>query len=161
MRLFAALAVVGLGFGLLIPTQAQSFTYGTLVGGQVKSALAYGSGSSWCLVDNGNTEFQINQAGSKAVISFAEVIYFDGSTYYSLDGQTILTFSGPMSGTIHFKQTPTYPNPVHSPSFANFALTYTAATDQVVVSFNILFPNNCTLVRQEAGEIQPAKVRPR
>ncbi len=145
MRLFAALAVVGVGFGLLIPVQAESFTYGTLVGGQVKSALARGSGLSWCLVDNGNTELQINQAGSKAVISFAEVIYFDGSTYYSLDGQTILTFSGPMSGTIHFKQTPTYPTPVHSPSFANFSETYTAATDQVVVSFNILFPNNCTL----------------
>jgi hypothetical protein len=80
MRPFAVLAAVGAGIGLLIPMQAQSFTNGTLVGGQVKSALAYGSGTSWCLVDNGNTQFQINQAGSKAVISFAEVIYFDGST---------------------------------------------------------------------------------
>jgi hypothetical protein len=145
MRAFAVLAAVGAGLGLLIPMQAQSFTYGTLVGGQVKSALAYGSGSSWCLVDNGNTQFQINQAGSKAVISFAEVIYFDGSVYYALDGQTILTFSGPTGGTIHFKQTPTYPNPVHGPPFANFSQTYTAATDQIVVSFSILFPNNCTL----------------
>src|SRR5260370_42670347 len=107
MRPFAVLAIVGVAIGLLIPMQAQSFTYGTLVGGQVKSALAYGSGFSGCLVDNGNTEFQINQAGSKAVISFAEVIYFDGCTYYSLVGQTILTFSCLMGGTIHFKLTPT------------------------------------------------------
>ena len=86
MRRFAVPALAGAAIALLIPTQAGSFTYGRLVGGQVRTTLVYGSGSSWCLVDNGNTEFQINQAGTKAVISLAEVIYFDGSTYYSLNG---------------------------------------------------------------------------
>jgi hypothetical protein len=105
-RRFAVLALAGAVLALLIPTQAQSFTYGRLVGGQVKSALAYGSGSSWCLVDNGNTEFQINQTNTKAVISFAEVIYFDGATYYSLNGQTRLTFSSATGGIIRFKQPP-------------------------------------------------------
>jgi hypothetical protein len=145
VRGFAVLALAGAALGLLISTQAEAFTYGQLVGGQVRTALAYGSGSSWCLVDNGNTEFQINQNGTKAVISFAEVIYFDGSnTYYSLDGQTRLTFSSATYGTIHFKQTPTYPEPVHSPAFLGFGQTYNPSTDQLTVTFSIFFPN-CTL----------------
>src|SRR3974377_2021743 len=131
------LALAGAAIALLIPTQAHSFTYGQLVGGQVKTALAYGSGSSWCLVDNGNTEFQINQNGTKAVISFAEVIYFDGTTYYSLDGQTRLTFSSATYGTIHFKQTPMYPSPVSSPAFLGFGQTYNPSTDQLIVTFSI------------------------
>jgi hypothetical protein len=71
----------------------------------------------------------MNQSNTKAVISFAEVIYFDGSTYYSLDGQMILTFSSETGGTIHFKQTPTYPGSVHNPAFTNFGQTYNASTD--------------------------------
>jgi hypothetical protein len=144
VRRFAVPALAGAAIALLIPTQAGSFTYGRLVGGQVRTALVYGSGSSWCLVDNGNTEFQINQAGTKAVISLAEVIYFDGSTYYSLNGQTKLAFTSASGGSIHFKQTPTIPDPVHTPSFANFTQTYNAQTDQLIVTLNILFPN-CTL----------------
>jgi hypothetical protein len=93
MHRFAMPALAAAFLGLLIPTQAQSFTYGRLVAGQVRTALAYGTGASWCLVDNGNTTLQINQNNTKGAISFSEVIYFDGSTYYSLDGQTILTFS--------------------------------------------------------------------
>ena len=112
--------------------------------GSVRAALAYGSGLSWCLVDNGNTEFQINQNNTKAVISFAEVIYFDGSTYYALDGQTILAFSSATGGTIHFKQTPRYPEPVHTPAFTNFTQIYDPSTDQLTVTFSIVFPN-CTL----------------
>jgi len=144
MHRFAGLAVAGVAVALLVPTQAQSFTYGRLVGGQVKTELAHGTGSSWCLVDNGNTEFQINQNGTRAVISFAEVIYFDGSTYYSLDGQSILKFSSASYGTIHFKQTPTYPGPVHSPPFLGFSQTYNSSTDQLTVTFSIFFPE-CTL----------------
>jgi len=144
VRRFAALALAGAVLGSLIPTQAQSFTYGRLVGGSVRAALAYGSGLSWCLVDNGNTEFQINQNNTKAVISFAEVIYFDESTYYALDGQTILAFSSATGGTIHFKQTPRYPEPVHTPAFTNFTQIYDPSTDQLTVTFSIVFPN-CTL----------------
>jgi hypothetical protein len=144
VRRFAVLALVAAAFGLLIPTGAQSFTYGGLVGGQVRAALAYGSGLSWCLVDKGNTEFQINQSNTKAVISFTEVTYFDGSTYYNLNGQTILTFNGGTDGIIKFKQTPTYPGPVHTPAFTNFTQTYSASTDQLTVTFSVAFPN-CTL----------------
>jgi hypothetical protein len=145
VRRFAVLALAGAALGLLIPTQAQSFTYGRLVGGQVKSALAYGSGSSWCLVDNGNTEFQINQTNTKAVISFAEVIYFDGATYYSLNGQTRLTFSSATGGIIRFKQPPaSYPDLVTFPAFINFTQTYNAPSDQIIVTFSVVFPN-CTL----------------
>ena len=127
---------------LLKPAHAQAFTYGGLVAGQVRTTLVYGSNSSWCLVDNGNTEFQFDQSAN-AVISFAELIYFDGSTYYSLDGQARMTFSSATGGTIHFKQTPTYPRPVHSPAFTNFDQTYTL-TDQLTVTFSVVFPN-CTL----------------
>jgi len=71
------------------------------------------------------------------VISFVEVIYFDGAAYYQLSGQTILTFSDATSGTIRFKQIPAYPELVHNPAFTNYTQTYNAATDQ----FNIGFPN--------------------
>lgn len=144
MRHFSVLAMVGAASGLLLTTPAEAFTYGTLVAGQVRTALSYGSNSSWCLVDNGNTEFQINQAGTKGAISFAEVIYFDGSTYYSLNGQSTLAFNTMTGGTMHFKQTPSYPAAVHLPAFANYSETYVASTDQLIVSFNILFPT-CTL----------------
>jgi hypothetical protein len=144
MHRFAMPALAAAFLGLLVPTQAQSFTYGRLVAGQVRTALAYGTGASWCLVDNGNTTLQINQNNTKGAISFSEVIYFDGSTYYSLDGQTILTFSSTTGGTIHFKQTPAYPAPVHSPAFTNFTQTYNPSTDQLTVSFSVVFPN-CTL----------------
>ena len=144
MHRFAGLAVAGAALALLIPRQAESFTYGRLVAGQVKTDLAYGTGSSWCLVDNGNTEFQMNQSNTKAVISLAEVIYFDGSTYYNLNGQTILTFNSGTDGIIKFKQTPTYPGPVHTPAFTNFTQTYSTSTDQLTVTFSVAFPN-CTL----------------
>jgi len=144
VRHFTVLWLAAAVFGLLMPTQAKSFTYGGLVGGQVKAALAYGGGLSWCLVDKGNTEFQINQSNTKAVISFTEVIYFDGSTYYNLNGQTVLAFNGAADGIIKFKQTPTYPGPVHTPVFTNFVQTYNASTDQLIISFSVVFPN-CTL----------------
>ena len=128
---------------LLVPAPAGSFTFGELVAGQVKPTVAYGTGT-WCLVDNGNTLFQISQNNTKAVISLAEVIYFDGTNYYQLSGQSILTFSDATSGTIHFKQTQTYPAPVHNPAYTNYTQTYNAATDQLIVTFNIGFPN-CTL----------------
>jgi hypothetical protein len=144
VRRFVVLALAGAVLGSLIPTQARSFTYGHLVGGSVRAALAYGNGSAWCLVDNGNTEFQINQSNTRGIISFAELIYFDGSTYYSLDGQSKLIFGDAASGMIHFKQLPTYPNSIQTPQFTNFTQTYNAVSDQIFITFNIVFPN-CTL----------------
>ena len=106
MGRFAVLALVGVGavLGSLIPTQVQSFTYGRLVAGQVHTALAY-NGLSWCFVGNGGGLFQINQAATKAVISFPELTYYDAvaNTYYSLDGQDILSFTSSSSGNIRFK----------------------------------------------------------
>jgi hypothetical protein len=128
----------------MVSTPAESFTSGNLVAGQVKTALAYGGGTVWCFVGSGSTEFQINQAGSKAAISFSELTYFDGTTYYGLNGQSILNFTSATTGILHFKQRPTLPDPVHNPAFTNFTEVYTAPTDQINVTFNIVFPT-CTL----------------
>ena len=110
----------------------------------MQTALVYGDGASWCFVEDGSTEFQINQAASKAVISFPELTYFDGTNYYGLNGQTILTFSSATGGSLHFKLRPNLPNPVHNPIFSNFTQTYNAPTDQLIVTFSIVFPA-CTL----------------
>ena len=144
MRRSIIAAVVGATLGSLLPTSAESFTYGKLVEGQVQRALVYGGGTSWCFVENGSTKFQINQASSKAVISFTELIYFDGTSYYDLNGQTILTFSSATGGNLHFKMKPNLPNAVHDPVFTNFTQTYSAPKDQLIVGFNIVFPA-CTL----------------
>jgi hypothetical protein len=148
VRRFAMLALAGVVMALVIQAHAQEFTYGGLVGGQVKTTLVYGSNSSWCLVDNGNTQFQIDQSNANAVISFAEVIYFDGSTYYSLDGQARMTFSSATGGAIHFKQTPAgYPDSVRNATFTGFTQAlgvFNPPTDQLIVTFSITFPN-CTL----------------
>ena len=144
MRRFIVFAAVGAALGSVIPTAAKSFTYGDLVAGQVQRALVYGSGTSWCFVESGGTEFQINQASSKAVISFSELTYFDGANYYDLNGQTILTFSSATGGNLHFKLKPNLPDAVHNPAFTNFTQTYSAPKDQLVIGFNIVFPT-CTL----------------
>jgi len=144
VRRFIVFAAVGAALGSVIPTAAESFTYGDLVAGQVQRALVYGSGTSWCFVESGGTEFQINQASSKAVISFSELTYFDGANYYDLNGQTILTFSSAAGGNLHFKLKPNLPDAVHNPAFTNFTQTYSAPKDQLVIGFNIVFPT-CTL----------------
>jgi hypothetical protein len=126
---------------LLTPAHAQEFTYGGLVGGQVRTTLVYGSNSSWCLVDNGNTQFQIDQSNANAVISFAEVIYFDGSTYYSLDGQARMTFTSAAGGTMHFKRTIPSPGPVYNATFTDFTQTlgvFNPPTDQLIVRIQLL-----------------------
>lgn len=144
MRCFFVLTAVGATLGSLIPIAAESFTYGKLAAGQVQTALVHGSGTSWCFVDNGSTDLQMNQAASKAVISFPGLTYFDGSSYYGLDGQSILNFSSTTEGNLHFKLRPDLPDAVHNPVFANFTETYNAPTDQLIVRFNIVFPD-CTL----------------
>ena len=144
MRRLVILATIGAALDPLMPIAAEAFTYGQLVAGQVQMALVYGSGSSWCYANDGSTEFQINQAASKAVISFPELTYFDGSNYYELNGQTILTFSSTTAGNLHFKERPNLPSPIHNAAFTNFTQSYNASTDQLVVAFNIVFPA-CTL----------------
>jgi hypothetical protein len=138
------LTAVGATLGSLIPTAADSFTYGKLVAGQVQTALVYGGGTSWCFVNDGSTEFQISQDASKAVISFPELTYFDGTDYYELNGQTLLRFTSTSGGNLHFKLRPNLPDLVHNLAFTNFMQTYSAPTDQLTVRFNIVFPA-CTL----------------
>jgi hypothetical protein len=138
-RLFV-FAATGAALGCLTPMTAESFTYGKLVAGQVQTALVYGGGTSWCFVNDGGTEFQISQDASKAVISFPELTYFDGTDYYELNGQTILSFTSATGGTLHFKLRPNLPNPVHNPVFTNFTQTYSAPTNQLIIRFNIAFP---------------------
>ena len=130
--------------GTLMPITGESFTYGKLVAGQVQTALVYGSGTSWCFINDGSTEFQISQDTSKAVISFPEFTYFDGIEYYELNGQTILKFTGTTGGNLHFKLRPNLPDQVHNPVFTNFTQTYNAPTDQLIIRFDIVFPA-CTL----------------
>ena len=144
MRRFLVLAAAAAAFGSLMPMTAESFTYGKLVAGQVQTGLVYGAAGSWCFVDDGGSEFQINSAGSKAVISFSELTYFDGTNYYGLNGQTIMNFTSTTVGSLHFKLRPNLPAVVHNPMFTNFTQTYNSATDQLVVRFNIVFPA-CTL----------------
>jgi len=115
VRRFAAQALAGAVLLLLMSSHAQSFTYGQLVAGSVKASVAYDSGSS----SNANQ-------------------------HYSLDGQDILTFTSASDGTIHFKQRGIYPVSVNSPVFTDFAQTYNASTDQLTVTFSVVFPN-CTL----------------
>jgi hypothetical protein len=45
----------------------------------------------------------ISQDASKAVISFPELPYFDGTDYYELNGQTILKFTGHFGRQLTFQ----------------------------------------------------------
>ena len=113
------------------------------VGGQVRFAQAFGDNrGSWCYVGQGSSQFQGNVTNSVAVISFPEVIYFDGAAYYPLNGQARLTFSSATTGTIRFKFWGTA-NSITDPVFTGYSETFNG--QQYIVSFNIAFPNNCTL----------------
>jgi hypothetical protein len=93
-------------------------------------------------VRQGSSQFQRNATNSVAVISFPEVIYFDGATYYPLDGQARLAFSSATTGTIKFKFWGTA-NSITNPVFIDYSETFNG--QQYIVSFSITFPNNCTL----------------
>jgi len=119
----------------------QEFPPDAVVAGQVQAAYAFGPGNgSWCYVKQGSSEFQRNGVGSIAVISFPELMFYNG-TYYPLDGQARLTFTDSADGTIKFKFWGA--NSVTSPSFSGFSETFNG--QQYIVSFNIAFPNGCTL----------------
>jgi hypothetical protein len=126
MRVLCVLGVLIAGLCGTFRGQAQT-TPNVLIAGQVESALAYGE-PGWCAVTQGTSTMQRNQAAPIAVVSFPELIYFDGTTYYLLNGQARLTFKSPTAGAILFKNT----------SFAK-------SIKQYVVRFSIVFPHNCTL----------------
>ena len=133
---FLALAVV-------LPAQAMAQTYpqDTLIAGEVRLFVGQTQFGGSCYVNRGFSTFQRNAAGSKAVISFAEIV---DSAVWDLSGQAILTFSTDTSGYVRFKQVPTLPTAVSNPPFANYTQSYDASYQRLVVSFSISFPD-CSL----------------
>lgn len=94
-----------------------------------------------CYVGRGFSTFQRNGNGSKALISFSEIV---DQGLFDLSGQAVLTFSSPTAGDIRFKQTPTFANNVKDPPFSNYVQTYDAANLRLTVNFTIQFPD-CNL----------------
>ena len=141
-RLLLAIILIVAGLASPSPGQAQSPPDAS-IGGQVQFAQAYGNNrSSWCYVRRGSSQFQRNSNNPTAVISFPEVIYFDGTTYYPLDGQARLTFSSASAGNIKFKFWGTN-SAINNPNFTDYSETFNG--QQYIVVFNIIFPNNCVL----------------
>jgi len=125
-----------------------------LVSGQVRPTLAqsnpFSATGAWCFVGRGLSMFEASADGSQAVISFPEVIYFDGTTYYQLNGQTHLNFATPTTGHIKFKYTTEYPATITNPAFSNYSEAAGEASNLTVVNFSISFTSgtnasNCTL----------------
>ena len=78
-----------------------------------------------------------------------EVFYFDGTTYYLLNGLSHLNFTSPTGGTIKFRYTD-YPVAVTIPAFTNYSEVAGDSPNLTVVNFSINFTNgtnssNCTL----------------
>ena len=129
----------------LVQAQAQ-IPADTLVTGQSQPARAQATpGGPWCFVGRGLSTFQGNASGTEAVVSLPEVTYFDGTTYYLLDGQARLDFSTASTGNIKFKLTPEYPLSVKNPPFSDYTETVENPANQLMVSFSVNFPS-CTLL---------------
>jgi hypothetical protein len=139
-RLFSLL-LISLSFAAASPALAQS-PPDQLIQGQVQGVRATNNSQGYCYVTTGASEIQMS-AGvpTTGVISFPELGYWDGS-FHDLSGQARLVFTSGTAGTIRFKL---WPKTAYSaPPFSGFVSTaYTGG--QYVVTFNILFPNNCTL----------------
>ena len=117
----------------------------TLVTGQSQPARAQATpGGPWCFVGRGLSAFQGNASGTEAVVSLPEVTYFDGTSYYLLDGQARLDFSTASTGNIKFKRTPEYPLSVTRPPFSNYTETVENPANRIMLSFSVNFPS-CTL----------------
>jgi hypothetical protein len=117
----------------------------TLVTGQSLPTLAQATpGGPWCFVGRGLSTFQGNANGTQAVVSLPEVTYFDGTSYYLLDGQARLIFSTATTGNIKFKLTSEYPLSVMRPLFSNYTETIANPANLIWLSFSVNFPS-CTL----------------
>jgi hypothetical protein len=141
MHVAALIARVFLASFVLVASALAQVLPNQLVGGQVRSALIYGS-SGWCSAGQGASQFQRNGSGAVAVLSFPELTYFDGSTYYPLDGQARLTFTSATSGNIKFKFWGATAASISNPSFDSYTETFNG--QQYQITFNVLFPG-CTL----------------
>jgi hypothetical protein len=122
-----------------------------LIAGQVVDAFATGGG--WCYLKQGASEFQRNGSDATAVISFPQLLYSNGSSYFPLDGQTRLTFVTASTGTVKFKFWGTGADGTFS--------GYTEANNgqQYLVTFSVTFsltlPNGCVLPIEGGYEIPP------
>ena len=128
----------------LVEAQAQ-IPADTIVTGQSQPVLAQATpGGPWCFVGRGLSIFQGNVSGTEAIVSLPEVTYFDGTTYYLLDGQARLDFSTASTGNIKFKVTPEYPLSVKKPPFSNYTETVENPANRILLFFSVNFPS-CTL----------------
>ncbi len=141
MRILCLLGVVAIALGLPGPALAQPFPPDKLLGGDVKLAVGATQFGGSCYVNRGNSQFQRNGAGTKAVISFDEIV---DSRIWDLRGQAVMTFATATTGKIRFKQASEIPAAVRDPTFMNYTQTYNATSQELVVTFSIVFPD-CTL----------------
>jgi hypothetical protein len=113
-----------------------------VIAGQMQAAFAQNSTACWTYVTQGASEIQIGGMPTHAVISFPELIYWDGA-YHPLNGQARLVFTSSNAGNVRFKLWGSTVNAINAPTFSGFAQTYNGVV--YTVSFNINFPNSCTL----------------
>ena len=107
------------------------------------------TGGLWCGVDSGTSTYLYTASARTAEMSFAALTYSNGSAgntnvAFTLNGQAVLTFSGPRKGNINFIAPSYVPNDIKSATFIAFSQQYDATTRELTVSFKIEFPN-CTL----------------
>jgi hypothetical protein len=145
-RLLLTIAMTVLSWGV---AQAQ-LPGKQVVAGQVHAALAQANpGGAWCFVGRGLSIFEGSANGSQAAISLPELFYFDGTSYYLLNGLAHLNFTSPTDGDIKFRYTG-YPAIVTIPAFTNYSEAAGETPNLTVVNFSINFTNgtnssNCTL----------------
>jgi hypothetical protein len=145
--LFVVVALALGSLGLPGPARAQAVPPDQLFGGEVKLAVGAVQFGGSCYVNRGNSQFQRNGLGPKAVISFDEIVDSGSgdSRKWELRGQAVLTFTTATSGNILFsRENMLPPLTVSNPSFQNYAQTYDAVNQRLVVNFSIVFPD-CTL----------------
>jgi hypothetical protein len=130
--------LVFLGVAAFGPARAQALP-NQLIAGQVLGTTATNNNGGYCSVRTGASDIQIG-AGlpTTGVISFPELIYWDGA-YHDFSGQARMIFNSASSGNIRFKLWPKT-----NPPFSGYVSTAYAG-GLYVVTFNIVFPNNCTL----------------
>ncbi len=133
--------LVFLGAVAFGPARAQALP-NQLIAGQVLGTVATNNNGGYCSVTQGASNIQIGGGvPTTGVITFPELIYWDGF-YHNLSGQARLIFNSASGGNIRFKL---WPKTAYSnPAFSGYVSTVYAG-GQYVVTFNIVFPNNCTL----------------
>jgi hypothetical protein len=141
VRNLCLFVVVALALGSPEPARAQAFPPDKLIGGTVKLSIGAVKFGGSCYVNRGNSQFQRNGTGTKAVISFDEIV---DSSIWDLRGQAVMTFTTATTGKIRFKQAFEIPAAVREPPFTDYTQTYNATSQELVVTFSIVFPD-CTL----------------